>query len=352
MPETKPSPPERRAPPQAAAPACTRLTVAAVGDVMLGTDYPQNTLAADDGRGLLAPVAPELRAADIAFGNLEGVLMDGGEPVKTCKDAKVCYLFRSPARYARTLGDAGFDVMSLANNHARDFGETGRSSSMAALEGAGIRHSGRIGDVAAWTQNGRRIALVGFSFTSGSHPLNDLEGARALVADLAAHNDIVIVSFHGGAEGGDATRIPFTMERFVGEDRGNVFEFARAMVDAGADLVLGHGPHVARAIEVYRERLIAYSLGNFATYFGISIEGPKGYAPILEAALDGAGRLLDGRIVSAVQVRPEGVRPDPQQHAFHLIREMSALDLSGGALVFEEDGRFRPVHPVSENCTP
>ena len=185
-------------------------------------------------------------------------------------------------------------------------------------------HSGRIGDVAAWEQDGRRIALIAFSFTSGSHPLNDTEGARALVAELAAQNDLVIVSFHGGAEGGDATRVPFTMERFFGEDRGNVVEFGRAMVDAGADLVLGHGPHVARAIEVYHDRLIAYSLGNFATYFGISVEGIKGYAPILKATIDTDGRLLDGRIVSGIQVRPDGVKLDPEQRAFRLIRDMTA----------------------------
>jgi poly-gamma-glutamate capsule biosynthesis protein CapA/YwtB (metallophosphatase superfamily) len=333
-----------------AVPEPAKLTVAAVGDIMLGTDFPEDRLPEHDGRGLLAEVAPTLRAADVAFGNLEGVLMDGGEPVKVCKDPKVCFLFRSPTRYARTLKEAGFDVMSLANNHARDFGETGRSSSMTALDEAAIWHSGRVGDVAEWEQGGRRVALIAFSFTSGSHPLNDTAGARALVAELAPRNDIVIVSFHGGAEGGDATRVPFTTERFFDEDRGNVVEFARAVVEAGADLVLGHGPHVARAIEVYRDRLIAYSLGNFATYFGISVEGLKGVAPILEATVDCEGRLLQGRIVSAIQVRPDGVRLDAQQRAFHLIRDMTALDLSGGGLLFDESGGFRPARPIEGQC--
>ena len=202
----------------------------------------------------------------------------------------------------------------------------------------------------SWEQDGRRIALIAFSFTSGSHPLNDTEGARALVTELAAANDLVIVSFHGGAEGGDATHVPFAMEHFFGEDRGNVVEFGRAMVDAGADLVLGAGPHVARAIEVYHERLIAYSLGNFATYFGISVEGMKGYAPILKATIDGDGRLLEGRIVSALQVRPDGVRPDPQQRAFHLVRDMTQADLGGGGLVFDESGGFRPAQPPAGSC--
>ena len=109
------------------------LTVAAVGDIMLGTDYPSLRLPGDDGVSLLAEIAPIVSAADVGFGNLEGVLLDGGEPVKECSDPAACYLFRSPTRYAKTLADAGFTVMSLANNHARDFGEIGRDSSMAAL---------------------------------------------------------------------------------------------------------------------------------------------------------------------------------------------------------------------------
>ena len=240
--------------------------------------------------------------------------------------------------------------MSLANNHARDFGEDGRSASMAALDAAGIRHSGRIGDVASWEQDGRRIAMVAFSFTGGSHPLNDTEGARALVAGLAAQHDLVIVSFHGGAEGGDATRLPFTVERFFGEERGDVVAFGRAMVEAGAGLVLGHGPHVPRAIEVYRGRLIAYSLGNFATWFGISVAGMKGYAPLLQATLDNSGQLLEGRIISGLQLRPDGVTLDPQQRAFQLMRDLTALDLSGGGLLFSDDGAFRPVAAPPSPC--
>ncbi len=339
-----------RPPPPRAPPACNTLTVAAVGDIMLGTDFPADMLPGADGRDLLAAVSGELRGADITFGNLEGVLMDGGEPVKKCQDPSVCYLFRSPVRYAATLQDAGFDVMSLANNHARDFGEVGRDATMAALDQVGIRHSGRSGDAASWEQAGRRIALIGFSFTSGSHPLNDTEGARALVADLAASHDLVIVSFHGGAEGGEATRLPFTMERFFGEARGDVVAFSRAMIEAGADLVLGHGPHVPRAIEVYQERLIAYSLGNFATWFGISVAGMKGYAPILHVTVDDAGRLLAGRIVSGIQLRPEGVRLDGEQRAFRLIRDMTAGDLAGGGLLFDATGHFRPARPVGGAC--
>src|SRR5690606_25692920 len=127
---------------------------------------------------LLAPVTPWLKTADITFGNLEGVLMDGGEPVKQCSNPAVCFLFRSPTRFANALADAGFDVMSLANNHAHDFGEAGRSASMAALDAAGILHSGRVGDVASWQVRGRRIALIAFAPNIGAHSLLDIATAR------------------------------------------------------------------------------------------------------------------------------------------------------------------------------
>ena len=180
------------------------LTIAAVGDMMLGTDFPENILPDDDGLSFLDFVTPILTAPDVTFGNLEGVLQDGGEPVKLCKDKRICFLFRTPTRYATYLKLAGFDVMSLANNHARDFGEDGRSSTMAALDERGIHHSGREGTVASWAANGRRIALVAFAPNVGSNLLNEPEIARVLVAQAAATHDIVIVSFHGGAEGNGA----------------------------------------------------------------------------------------------------------------------------------------------------
>ncbi len=334
-----PPPPTEPAP--AAQPDYTamRLSVAAVGDIMLGTDFPQNRLAPDDGAGYLAAAAPLLQAADIAFGNLEGVLMQGGEPAKQCKDPAACYLFRSPPHYAKHLAAAGFDVMSLANNHARDFDEAGRDASMAALDTAGIRHSGREGTVASWQQGELRIALIAFSPTKGSWPLLSIGIAETAVAELATNHDIVIVSFHGGAEGSaGAERLGFAMEWAYGEERGNVVDFARRVIDAGADLVLGHGPHVPRAMELYNDRLIAYSLGNFATYYGISVAGANGFAPLLAATLDGNGRFVGGTLHSLIQLRPNGPAPDPQQRALRMMRELTTLDFPAGDLRISPDG--------------
>jgi poly-gamma-glutamate capsule biosynthesis protein CapA/YwtB (metallophosphatase superfamily) len=340
-PESAPAPPAN--PP---APSPRPIDIAAVGDIMLGTTYPEDgydRLPPDDAAGTFADTASILRAADIAFGNLEGVMRDGGEPFKVCKNPAFCYLFRMPARYVQHLADAGFDVVSLANNHARDFGEDGRAESMRILDEAGIRHSGREGDIATWRVKDSRVALVAFAPNPGAHSLLDIPAAASLVAALAAEHDVVIVSFHGGAEGPDSLHIAEGMELFHDEERGDLIAFSHAVVDAGADLVLGHGPHVPRALEVYRERLIAYSLGNFATALGISIEGDKGLAPILLVTIGGEGRFVDGRVVSTRQVRPIGPRLDPSGEAFELMRRLSAQDRGDAAPAFFGDGRFAPA---------
>jgi Bacterial capsule synthesis protein PGA_cap len=170
--------------------------------------------------------------------------------------------------------------------------------------------------------------------------LLDIAAAASFVAALAAEHDIVIVSFHGGAEGPDALHLSDGMELFHDEERGDLIAFAHAVIEAGADLVLGHGPHVPRALEVYDDRLIAYSLGNFATALGISIEGNKGIAPILLVTLSGDGRFRAGRIVSVHQVRPIGPQLDPDGAAFALIRQLSVEDRGAAAPVFADDGSF------------
>ena len=366
-PVAPPTEPEPVKPPLAAEPAAkptvpaervqrtpTRISIAAVGDMMIGTDYPENHLPDDDGVGFLAGVAPWIWSADIAFGNLEGVLIDGGEPGKKCSNPKACYLFRSPSRYAFHYRAAGFDVLSLANNHARDFGEEGRTATMRTLATAGIHHSGREGDFASFEEKGLRVAVLAYAVTKNSNMLLDYARSEQTVRDFASTHDIVIVSFHGGAEGRDVTRLPFADEEYYGEPRGDVVRFARMVVDAGADLVIGHGPHVVRAMERYRDRLIAYSLGNFATYYGISVAGIKGIAPLLITTLDEDGRFVEGQIISTRQLRPAGPSLDPESRALKMIRGLSIEDFGNPGLAFHADGRITPADrpPVARRTFP
>lgn len=322
------------------------LNIKAVGDMMLGTNYPFNHLADDDGVSLLAPVSTILNDADITFGNLEGSLLAEGKPRKECKDPRRCYLFRSPPHYAKYFKQAGFDVLSLANNHAQDFGEEGARESMQHLDSVGIRHTGQEGDIASWQVKGLKVAFIAYAPFIGSHDFLDTEKAQHQVQQLATQHDVVVVSMHAGGEGLDAVHVPFAEEFFYGENRGDVAAFSRAVIDAGADLVIGHGPHVPRGVELYKDRLIAYSLGNFCTYYGISVVKTKGLAPILDVVIDEQGRFLHGAIISARQIRPGGPVPDKQHTAARLMKQLSEQDFPQSPLIITEQGRIYRTQPL------
>ena len=319
-------------------------TVVAVGDMMLGTNYPDpKYLPPDDGAALLAEVAPLLRSADLTVGNLEGTLLDEGGTPKRCQNPDACYAFRSPERYARHFAEAGFDFLSLANNHSGDFGPEGRLATKRNLDAHGIAYAGLLStdELAFREVDGWRFGFVAFAPNSGTVDVRDLRRARELVAAAQAQADLVVVSFHGGAEGPDAQHVPRATETYFGEDRGDVYAFAHACVDAGADLVVGHGPHVTRGVELYRGRLIAYSLGNFATYGRFSLRGPAGVAPLLRARLDQSGEFVGGEVVPVYQTKPTGPHVDAAGRATRLVRDLSAADFPESPLLIEADGTLR-----------
>jgi poly-gamma-glutamate capsule biosynthesis protein CapA/YwtB (metallophosphatase superfamily) len=340
------------APEPAAAPAEPEvpITVAAVGDIMLGSSFPDDSMGSllppDDGAGLLVEVAPVLRGADIAFGNLEGPLLDTGSSDK-CKSSKPgrCYAFRVPERYGEHLARAGFKVLSLANNHAGDFGDAGRARTREVLDRLGIAYSGAPGEAAFLEVRGVRVALIAFAFSSATNDLNDVDGAAQLVASLREKADLVVVSFHGGAEGAGYQHVPAGPELFYGEDRGDERRFAHAVIDAGAALVLGHGPHVVRGMELYRGRLVAYSLGNFATYQGMNLSGPNGLTLVLEARVARDGTFLGGAIHPALQEKPGGPRWDPRGAIIPVVRQLSREDFGSAAPEIGDDGRIAAPEP-------
>ena len=216
------------------------ITLAAVGDIMMGSDHPDVKLPPNDGKGIFDGVKDALRGADIVFGNLEGPLLDGGASTK-CETLTYCFAFRTPTRYVRYLQESGFNVLGIANNHANDFGEEGRESTLRTLAAAGIQPVGGKA-IARFDIRGRSVAVAGFSYSTStpySFNLLDIAGAKKIVSDLKKTHDIVIVSFHGGAEGRSAQHVPGKPEVFVGERRGNVMAFAHAVIDAGASMVIG-----------------------------------------------------------------------------------------------------------------
>jgi len=311
------------------------IRVAAVGDIMMGTTFPEPILPPEDGATLFRSVAPLLAGHDVVFGNLEGPLTDVERSPKCPKprrNGRPCFAFRTPPRYVRHLSEAGFTAVNVANNHSLDFGMEGLDNTLDVLDAAGVEAVG--GErVAVFAISGRSVAVAGFSYslpTRYVHPLLDVGAAREIVAGLKNEYDLVVVSFHGGAEGAQAVRVTDTEEEFLGENRGNVVRFARAAVDAGADLVLGHGPHVPRAIEVYRGKLIAYSLGNFAVYSMFNIKGPSGLGYVLQVELDAeTGDILRFRTPSVALRHPGIPDPDPSGKAEALLRTLSEEFLAG-----------------------
>ena len=249
------------------------------------------------GRDSLDGVARSLRLANLTWGNFEETFSVGGDS-KCSASSTNCFAFQAPPSFARNLTAAGFDLVNLANNHAYDFGASGFAQTHAALKRAHLRWAGGRGQITILRRNGVRVAFLGFAPYPWASDLNNIPAARRLVQKAAARADLVVVAIHAGAEGADQTHVPHGTEYFLGEARGNSRAFTHAVIDAGADLVVGSGPHVIRGVEWYHHRLIAYSAGNFAGYRNFSLGGTLSLSAIFRVTLRPDGSFVKGRWIS------------------------------------------------------
>jgi hypothetical protein len=326
-------------------------TVVGVGDIMMGSDWPEPIMdprvtAGGDPQTVIGPELSRLfSSSDVVFGNFEGTIHTSSEGAKACSNPRVCFTFRSPPFHADYLRRAGFTLVSNANNHSRDFGEANRAETYRYLSQAGMAVAGadtpstRIG--VQTLRDGRRFALVAFGHNPGLLQVNDYPRVAQVVREAAASADVVVVSCHIGAEGASHDRVTRATEIFLNENRGDPYRFARVAIDAGADLVFCHGPHVPRAIDVYRARFIAYSLGNFWTYGRFNLSGSSGLAPVAAVEVTPEGELVSARIVSARQDRPGGPVFDPTGAAARRIAELTARDIPEAGISIEADGAVR-----------
>jgi poly-gamma-glutamate capsule biosynthesis protein CapA/YwtB (metallophosphatase superfamily) len=317
-------------------PGDARLTdIVGAGDVMMGSIGAGLNPALKPGVDVASLVGNELagifRHADVAFVNLEGPLYEGGQG--TGKSCAQCFAFHGPTFYAGVLRSFGIDVVSLANNHSGDYGEAGRDSTMAALRANGITFGGLDRDDARTGEmvlpNGKKVGFIAFAPNNGTLNINDLTRAAQLVRDLKKTHDLVMVSFHGGGEGWTYVHVAKGSETFVGENRGNVTLFAHTVIDAGADIVIGQGPHVPRALEVYRGHLIAYSLGNFWTYAGVQTYAVSGMGPVLEAWVAPDGAIAGFTIHSTRQAGLGVPHLDPLDEAARYMLYLTKSDFPG-----------------------
>lgn len=302
---------------------------------------------------VFAPVRSSL-AADLVTGNLEGTLGRGG-PSKCGGGRSNCHAFQAPASYAGVFARAGFEMLNMANNHSRDFGTSGLRQTQAALKEAGIARTGLRGVVRVLSANGVRVAFLGYAPYEWAGPLLDIGQARGEirkarrqrhaakqeVAAAASRADVVIVFIHAGAEGSGATHVPHGRETAFGENRGETRRFARTVIDAGADAVLGSGPHVLRGIQCHRGRPIAYSLGNFAGYNTLSTAGVLSLSGIVRVRIAKDGRLLGGRLVPVRLQRPGVPRLDKKRRSISLVRRLSRQDFGSNRCRMGADGKFK-----------
>jgi hypothetical protein len=319
--------------PRAVVPAGV-VSISAVGDIVMGSTP---NLPPNGGRGFFDGVKPDL-AADIVLGNLEGTLTHATGS-KCGPRSTDCFSFRTPPSYARWLKEAGFTVLNLANNHAFDFGARGLADTVSALRRQGLQEIGRPGREPLVQRVGAiRVALLGFSTYRWSNRMTDLAAVRRLVRQADARADVVVVTAHMGAEGTAHQHVQLGSEVFLGENRGDPIRFARAAVDAGADLVVGHGPHVLRGMEWYKGRLIAYSLGNFAGYKVFSLGGPLSTSGILRVTLSGDGTFEAGVLVPT-KLAGKGIPVlDAEEAAHGVVRQLSRTDFGARAVRISSAG--------------
>lgn len=327
------------APARAAETPAKPITIGWVGDVTSGSRYGVPPRAGDV---VYDHVRRLLHAPDLMIGNLEGTFSRGGRS-KCGTDGGDCFSFQAPPTHAGSLHRAGFDLMNVANNHAWDFFASGRRQTLQALRTRGISYTGLPGQIRIMREGDVKVAVLGFAPYAWASNLLDIPRARRLVARAARLADVVVVCIHAGAEGVGAAHVPHGHETAFGEDRGATRAFAHAVVNAGADLVVGSGPHVIRGIERYRRRLIAYSLGNFASWHNFGMGGLLSLSGILTVQLSPKGRTL-GAHVTPIRLVPPGVPvPDRARRALSVINALGRADFGRHAALLNRKGVLKHV---------
>ena len=315
------------------------VSIKAVGDMIPGTNFPYNKLPAKK-ELLLESVKPYLKGADILFGNFESTMTDYPYSSKA-GGGRMLFAFRTPPSYAKIFKDVGFDILSIANNHSYDFNEQGFKDTIKNIDSNGMKAVGKRDQIVYQNVKGVNFAFIGFSNYGEVHnSLLELKAGAEVVKKAKQNADIVVISVHAGAEGTGALNVRNKNELFYGENRGNMVLFSRTMIDAGADLILGHGPHVPRAMELYKGKLVAYSLGNFLGYRTLSTAGTLGQSLILDVKMTPQGDFVSGKIIP-VQLDGRGVPAiDNKFRTVGLIDRLTKSDFPNSGLTIDDKGQI------------
>ncbi len=294
----------------------------------------------------LSPVRGLLHGADVTLGNLEGTLSQGGASKCGERRSNECFAFQAPPYVAGELRSLGFDLVNQANNHSMDYGPSGRRQTLAALGRAGIAHTGLPGEITILDVNGTKVAFLGFAPYPYDSNLLDIQGARAMVHRAKAKAALVVVIIHAGAEGADQLHTPYGTQYYLGEDRGDARAFAHAVIEAGASVVVGSGPHVIRGVEDYKRRLVAYSLGNFVGYQTLGGGGVLNDSAIMRVTLAPGGKVLAARWIP-IELANGLPRPDRTDASADLVSSLSRTDFPNDHFVIGPSGLFHLAASVT-----
>lgn len=310
-----------------------------VGDVMTGSDYPDKSyLPSNEGKDIFKSVENYFKNSDINFANLEGAIANTN--TQSSKRSKNSYSFRMPPYMANRIAEAGFNIVAVANNHSRDFGDKGYKQTQEYLKNAEIKIVGNILNTATIIEiKNKKIGFLAFYYFSyANNSIQDITSAKLLVEKTKKECDFLVVSFHGGAEGRNMFRVPKETEIFYGENRGDVYKFARAVSDAGADLIIGHGPHVLRAMEIYNNSFIAYSLGNFVGYKQFSLAGNNGISAILQITLNNNLKINSAKVIPIKLINGGIPSVDSSNEAIKKLNNYADLDFPNSGIKFNSEG--------------
>jgi poly-gamma-glutamate capsule biosynthesis protein CapA/YwtB (metallophosphatase superfamily) len=315
------------------------VSIKAVGDMIPGTNFPYNKLPENKER-LFESVKSYLQGADILFGNFESTMTDYPYSSKG-GGGGMLFAFRTPPSYAKIFKDVGFDILNIANNHSYDFNEQGFKDTIKNIDSNGMKAVGKRDQIVYQNVKGVNVAFIGFSNYGEVHnSLLELKAGAEVVKKARQKADIVVISVHAGAEGTGAQNVNNRNEFFYGENRGNMVLFSRTMIDAGADLILGHGPHVTRALELYKGKLIAYSLGNFMGYRTLSTAGALGQSLILDVKMTPKGDFVSGKIIP-IELDRQGIPSvDEDFRTVGLIRRLTKSDFPNTGLTIDDKGQI------------
>ena len=311
------------------------------GEINVGNNYSVKNQPEIDASKLFSNVASELQSSTATFSTLGTVFIDVAGTPNRANLVGSHKLIRMSEAYGSAIAKSGFTALNLANSHVSDFGIEGIQGTINVMKENGMEYAGikALKDYTIFERKGLTYGFVAFGSSVHAPSMADSTTIRKVVAGLDDKCDIVVVAF--SFDGNNSAIHTATATR-PNKDAymNNAHIFAHTCIDAGADIVYGNGYNLPQPIELYKDRLIIYGLGNFCTPYGVSYTGELGAAPIIETNLYADGTFESGKIVSYKQTNASGPKADPTLEAVKIIKSQTLRQFPKTELKIEDNGNI------------